>query len=367
MRVMLVVTGLMGAGHLTRTLLIAKALKAAGAAPLVVSGGREIPHLDRGEVEIAQLPPVWSDGVDYRHILTANGPANETVFEDRAARLIALFDRFAPEALVTELFPFGRRMLSHEFIALLERAKGRARIYASIRDVLEPKRKPGREEESAARLRHYYDAALVHGDPALIPLSATWPLAESFGGMIRHTGYVAAPPPAPAEASGEILVAVGGGVIGRAMLETSIAAARLGRRRWRLRTGGADAAAEAARLTTLAAGAPVIIAPAAPDYRARLAAAACSVSLFGYNTATDLLAAQTPAVILPMAEGGEREQQIRAQAFLRLPGFHRPEAEGAEALAKAVDHAIDHPGPPPGLADLSGAETTARIILSSET
>lgn len=41
MKVMLVVTGLMGAGHLTRILLIAKALKAAGAMPLIVNGGRE--------------------------------------------------------------------------------------------------------------------------------------------------------------------------------------------------------------------------------------------------------------------------------------------------------------------------------------
>lgn len=40
MKVMLVVTGLMGAGHLTRILLIAKALKAAGAMPLIVNGGQ---------------------------------------------------------------------------------------------------------------------------------------------------------------------------------------------------------------------------------------------------------------------------------------------------------------------------------------
>ncbi|MFV0475867.1 MAG: glycosyltransferase, partial [Pikeienuella sp.] len=119
----------------------------------------------------------------------------------------------------------------------------------------------------------------------------------------------------------------------------------------------------AARLAALAAGAPVIVEPAAADYRARLAAAACSVSLFGYNTATDLLAAGTPAVIAPMDEGGEREQQIRAAAFAALPGFHL--ATDPARLAETVERAIDAPGPPPGLADLSGAEKSARIILDA--
>ncbi|WP_340108428.1 glycosyltransferase [Pikeienuella sp. HZG-20] len=364
MRVMLVVTGLMGSGHLTRTLLIAKALKAAGAAPLLVSGGRAIGHLDTGGVDLAQLPPVWIRGVDYSRLFTPDGPATAAYLTDRAARLTALFDDAAPGALVTELFPFGRRALREEFTALLAHAKGRARILASVRDVLEPKRKPGRAEETAAHLTRFYDQVLVHGDPALIPFAATWPRAAAFGGMIRHTGYVAAPPPAPDVAGrGEVLVSVGGGGVGRGLLEMAIGAARLGRRRWRLRVGGADAEAEAIRLGRLGRGAPVIVEPATADYRARLAAAACSVSLFGYNTATDLLAAGTPAVILPMSEGEEREQQIRAAAFAGLPGFHRPAGPGPDALAAAVEAAIGAPGPPPGLADLSGAETAARLIL----
>ncbi|MFV0473497.1 MAG: glycosyltransferase, partial [Pikeienuella sp.] len=210
MKVMLVVTGLMGSGHLARTLLIARALKAAGAAPVVVSGGRAIPHLDAGGVPVAQLPPIWSDGVDYSRLLTPEGPLGPGWRAARTERLLALFEEIAPEALVTELYPFGRRALAAEFDALLTRARGRARIHASVRDVLEPKRKPGRAEESAALLREFYDLALVHGDPALLPFSATFPLAETLGPMIRHTGYIAAPPPAPAqEGRGEVLVAVG--------------------------------------------------------------------------------------------------------------------------------------------------------------
>lgn len=364
MKVMLVVTSLMGAGHLARTLMIAQALREAGAAPVVVTGGREIGHLGAMGVRVEHLPPLWSDGVDYSRLLTPAGPVSAPYLQARADRLVALFEEIAPDALVTELFPFGRRALAGEFTALLERAHGRARIYASIRDVLEPKRKPGRAEETAARLARHYDAVLVHGDERLIDLSATFPLAESLGPMVLHTGYVAAPAPPPEPSSaGEIMVAVGGGVIGRALLEAAIGAARFSARRWRLRVGGADAVEQAARLQALAAGSAVIVEPAAADYRARLGAAACSVSLLGYNTATDLLSAGTPAVIRPMDEGGEREQIIRAEAFAALPGFHLLTKDDPGALTAAVERALTSPGPPRGLVDLGGAARTARLII----
>lgn len=134
---------------------------------------------------------------------------------------------------------------------------------------------------------------------------------------------------------------------------------------WRLRVGGADAAAEALRLTALAGDAPVIAEPAGPDYRARLGAAACSVSLLGYNTATDILTAGVPAVVLPMQEGGEKEQKIRAAAFARLPGISMLETPDPVALGRAVREAIGSYGPPPGLVDLNGAKTAARIILET--
>lgn len=365
--VMLAVTSLMGAGHLARALVIARALKAAGAAPVVVSGGRPIAHLDAAGVRVEHLPPVWSDGIDYGRMLTPEGPADEAWLAARAAQLVALFDEIAPAALVTELFPFGRRALSAEFAALLIRAKGRARVCASIRDVLEPKRKPRRAEETAARLRRWYDLVLVHGDAAVIGLGATWPLADGFADMIRYTGYVADPPPAPVAKTGEVLVAVGGGVIGRPLLECAVEAAKGDARPWRLRVGGADAAAEVARLKALAGGAPVAIEPAAPDYRARLSAAACSVSLLGYNTATDLLAAGTPAVIAPMREGGEQEQIIRADAFARLPGFTLLEELTPEALRAAVGAAVAGPAPDPAAVALDGAAETARIVMEGLT
>lgn len=65
-----------------------------------------------------------------------------------------------------------------------------------------------------------------------------------------------------------------------------------------------------------------------------------------------------------MQEAAEKEQIIRAEAFSKLPGFHMPEP-GPKALADMVEKAAALPGPPADLVDLTGAETSARIIMDT--
>ena len=61
-----------------------------------------------------------------------------------------------------------------------------------MRDVLVASKKPGRDEEAVESVRRFFDAVLVHGDPALIPFGATFAAAEQIADLIRYTGYVAA-------------------------------------------------------------------------------------------------------------------------------------------------------------------------------
>ncbi|MEE3100813.1 MAG: glycosyltransferase, partial [Pseudomonadota bacterium] len=214
-----------------------------------------------------------------------------------------------------------------------------------------------------------WGAVLVHGDPSAIPMSASWPGPDGGASPdaaalpLRYTGYVCAPPPppSPGPGAGEVLVATGGGAIGRALLEMAARAAALSPLRWRLLVGGADARAEAARLAALG---PAQAEPARPDYRAMLGRAAVSVSLAGYNTAVEAALSPTPALLVPMEEGGEQEQLIRAEAFARLPGLAaaRIGALTPRTLAKRV-HALAE-GPriaAPLRAD--GAAESVRLIL----
>ena len=104
MKIMIVVTHLLGTGHLARALTLARGYLAAGDDVLVVSGGMPAPMLARGDVALEQLPPLRSDGIDFTRLLTATGvEADGTFLAARRQALLAAFSRFNPDVLITEL------------------------------------------------------------------------------------------------------------------------------------------------------------------------------------------------------------------------------------------------------------------------
>lgn len=369
MKVTILVTHLMGSGHLVRALAIARAIDAAGGSALVVSGGRPLGHVAAPGVRLIQAPPVSSDGLDYRTLLDGSGaPAGAGYLAKRRTMIAAALKAERPDVLITELYPFGRRILAAEFeaaIATARTANPALRVLASVRDVLEPPSRPERVAETLARLEADFDGVLVHGDPRILPLTASWPAPEKPA--LTYTGYVAAPAPAAAPegpGAGEVLVSVGGGAIGRRLLEISAVASHASSLKWRLLVGGADAAQVAAALRRLG---PVEAEPARADYREMLQRAALSISLAGYNTAVEAALSPAPAILTPMEEGGEQEQLIRARAFARLPGVAMLRIGGLtpETLVEAAGRTARRPGeraPERGLR-AGGAEETARLAL----
>jgi len=371
MRVMIVVTHLLGTGHLSRALVLARAINAAGHQSTVVSGGFPAPHLDQSDVTLCQLPPIRSDGVQFTRLLDDTGaPAQNAYMSKRRIALLHAFDALSPDVVVTELFPFGRRVLRDEFIALLEHAHKqtpRPRIAASIRDILAPPSKSGKAETAAALVNQYYDAVLVHSDEQITPLSASWPVTPALARKLLYTGYVA---PSAAGAhpdrlgQGRVIVSVGGGAVGGPLLETALEAAKRDETlQWHLLVGGKDAAAKSASYA-ITASPSVTIEPARPDFRQMLCHAAASVSLCGYNTALDILQAGTPAVFVPFDEGGEVEQTLRAQQLAKLPGIALlPAAKlSAQSLYEAVLNAMAAPPRAPIHAVFDGAAQTVGCL-----
>ncbi len=327
MKVMIVVTHLLGTGHLARALTLARAYRAAGDEAVVVSGGMPAPLLDRGDVEIVQLPPLRSDGVDFARLLTDTGTAGAQDFAARQDALLATLDTQRPDVLITELFPFGRRMLRDEFRVLLKAAQAQhpaPLICASIRDILAPPSKPRKAAFADEMVAQYYDAVLVHADPVLTPLEVSWPVSDTLRQHLHYTGFVAPPAAGPHPdhlGRGEILVSAGGGDVGHHVYATALGAAPLlPHMQWRILIGGATAQA---RVSDMQSAAPpnVIIEPARPEFRQMLRHAAASVSLCGYNTALDILQAGTPAVFVPFDDGNEVEQGLRADALARRDGI----------------------------------------------
>jgi predicted glycosyltransferase len=369
MKVMVVVTHLLGTGHLARALTLARAFQGAGDSVIVVSGGFPVPHLDRGDVRIVQLPSVRSDGVNFSKLLTdGDARATNAILLQRKLLLLDTLRNECPDALITELYPFGRRILRDEFSALLDAAHNmpkRPVICASIRDILAPPSKP---RKAHAIITSQYDNVLVHSVRELMPLDLSWPVTSELQRRLIYTGFVAptAPTPHPQNAgAGEILISAGGGNVGLSIFACALELApKLPHLTFRILVGGTQTDATCEKLNQHAP-ANFLAEPARSDFRQMLNHAAASVSFCGYNTALDILQTGCPAVFLPFDAGNEVEQSIRARSLMRQNGIMV--LDNATLTPKILDGAIADvlaaPARAPVTTGMDGARQTQRIVM----
>ncbi len=372
-RITILVTHLLGTGHLSRSLILARALGDAGFRPQLISGGMATGHLDSSGIDFVQLPPVRSDGAQFTRLLDQYGhPVTADLMQARTQAILSAFQRQPPNLLITELFPFGRRMLRTEFVHALSAAKAMSElplIFSSVRDILAPPSSSAKAAQTEEWLTQYYDGVLVHSDADVLPLEASWPVTQKIKQLLHYTGFMAAPPASSRQSvrdgTGEILVTAGGGPVGRKLFDTAALAARLGDHRWRLLVGGADAEAFCARLNLAADGAPVWAEPARADYRQMLTKCAAAVGQCGYNTAIDWLQAGVPGVFVPFAEAGEVEQTMRATSLQKRFGYGliAEDELTAENLAAAAQSAVRRGRFEAQGLQLDGATRSGRILL----
>ena len=370
-RVLFYVQHLLGIGHLARASRIAAALADSGAAVTMVTGGLPVAGFPGPGIAHLNLPAVQADP-GFSGLADAQGrPVGPAFLDDRRDRLLAAFHALAPEAVITEAFPFGRRQMRFELLPLLaaaEATRPRPLLLCSLRDIVQARAKPGRDAETVALVRAHYDRVLVHGDPAFAPLEASFPLTEAIADRLTYTGLVAPPPPATAAEGFDIVASAGGGAVGGALGRVVIAAmAELPGLTACLIAGPNLPAAERDELEAMAApfGDRLRIETFRHDFAGLLAASRLSVSQAGYNTVCDILRAGCRAVLVPFALGGETEQGLRA-ARLAARGRAEVLAEDAlsgPALAARIRAALAAPDPRGGpLPALGGAAQTARLI-----
>lgn len=370
MTVMIVVTHLLGSGHLSRALTLGRAFAQAGHRATVVSGGMPVPQLDHTGVDLVQLPAIRSDGVNFTAALTQDGsPAPQSLFEARKNVLSTTVQRLQPDTVITELFPFGRRSLRAEFIALLNEIsvlEKRPLVLASVRDILAPPSKPSKITFAEDLIDHFYHGVLVHSDASAVPLDLSWPVSSALSQKLLYTGFVAPPAPAPHPAragQGEVLVSAGGGNVGDTLFAAAkTAASQDPDRIWRLLVGGSDADKRITQLSEEKSQ-NTIIERARPDYRQMLNHAAASVSMCGYNTALDVLQTHVPAVFVPFDAGGEVEQTLRAKALAAHDGIAivADAALSADSLCTAVQQVLSAPRRTTVL-EFKGAAATVRDV-----
>lgn len=303
-----------------RAQLLAQALGIAGHDVMLISGGKA----SQGEhYSLLQLPVAKTVPGNFTELLDQSGnPVDQNWKSSRAGRLLDAATRFAPEILVVETWPFGRRQMEFEILPLVDLVTRRpdpAMVVCSIRDVLQI-RKRSRRLQTLEQLKSYFSLVLVHGDQELIPLKSTFPEQSKITCPVAYTGYIHANIEADSssrEGMGEILVSAGGGAAGEKLLQIAAEASQQDHRTWRLLAGPGVSDSVFNALVKLKRH-NLEVERNRTDFRQLLKNCSVSVSQFGYNTALDVVTASCPAVVVPYAQGGETEQKMRADKFSRL-------------------------------------------------
>ncbi len=320
-RALIYVQHLLGIGHLQRSLQLAAGLAQQGFEVELASGGRPHALFKAESVKLRQLPPVYSPDGNFSHLLDSNDEEiDEHWRSTRRQQLLDIFTAFAPQVLITETFPFGRRMMRFELIPLLEAARKQSQdiqIIASIRDILQPKSKPGRNQEICDLIERYYDHVLVHGDSQVACLADSFELADRIADKVSYSGYISqSKNQLAAEGDGldEVLVSAGGSATGLAILKTAIAArplSSLNHLHWRILVSPSIDEVQFQMLANLS-DEGISIERNRPDFGELMQRARLSISQAGYNTVTDILGSKVAAVVIPYAEADEIEQSKRA-------------------------------------------------------
>lgn len=369
----------LGMGHLFRSLEIIRALK--GHEVTMITGGAEadLPLPDHAERH--QLPGLMMDADFDRFIPMEAGADVEEVLARRRQDLLAFLRHWQPDVFLVELFPFGRKKFGAELIPALEAAKagefGSCRTACSVRDILVEKKDQTKfENRVLGILNPLFDALLVHADPELVRLEETFSAYDRIEIPVHHTGYVT-PRPDPQKGleirralglccTPLITVSAGSGSVGGELLlasaRASVLLAAKKKHRMQLFTGPYMAATVRAELDTIADSTPQLrVETFAEDFPAWLTASDLSVSMAGYNTTMNLLAANRYGLVLPFDQN--REQRMRAERLQRMGALKvlTPVDLEPQKLADHMQAALERP-PGSHAVDLDGAEASARIL-----
>jgi predicted glycosyltransferase len=381
-RVLFYVQHLLGIGHLRRAAALADGMTRAGLEVTLVTGGMPVPGLVINAAHCVQLAPASAADLSFKTLLDARGePVDDAWKGARRQQLLDAWTGCRPDALVIELFPFGRRQMRFELLPLLDAAWARTPrplIVSSVRDILGGgQADPARADQMLATFDRYFDHVLVHGDGALVPFERSFRHAGRLGSRLHYTGYVVGAPVETADAlaqdpalspDSEVLVSVGGGAVGQRLLEVALAARPLTSvrdRHWRLLAGVNMAEEDLARLQALAgAQQGVVVERYRADFTRLLSRCRLSVSQGGYNTVMEILQARAPAVVVPFAGGAETEQASRTRLLAERGWVETVEESGLDArtLALAIDRAARRRLDPAVTVALNGVANTAALL-----
>ncbi len=314
----------------------------------------------------------------FQNLHAPGGDALEDVRARRRRRLHRIFSEEAPDIFLVELYPIGRKAFRFELDPLLAAiAAGdlpACKVVCSVRDILVEKENARKHEDRAvAVLNSRFDALLVHADPGVVRLEETFGQLGALQIPVIYTGYVAAREAPVTDLAAWrrsrgvdrgarlVLASAGGGAVGFDLLRAAARAVERLQSRYRVTlqafTGPFMAAEQTAALGQMA-GPTLRFERFSTEFGAWLQAADASVSMAGYNTCMNILAARAKALVYPFDQNREQGMRARRLAALGAVGVLDPADLAPDRLAEHLAAAFER-SPAPQAIKLDGAARTA--------
>lgn len=375
----------LGMGHFFRSLEIAAALsRAPDTEVILASGGMPVDVPLPKNVQVVEMPPLVMDN-SFAGFFNPDGRDVKEVQKERIAQLFQLFATHRPDHFLVELFPFGRKKFRFELLPLLRAIHSsdygplKPTVTCSLRDILVERNDQKKYERRVIdTLNSYFHGVIVHADPDLVPLQATFPALDKIRIPIQYTGYVATHPDEEARPKCRarlglatdqpfVLVSAGAGAVGGKLMQAAAAAyphlrtLHPGARMLMFTGPGLETATFDALHNNAPKGLDIRrFTPRFPEY---MAAADLSVSMAGYNTVMNILATRTPALVLPF--DANREQTMRARLLEQrelLNILDAPDLRAETLASRMADMLTTQRTTANLLPKINGSEETLRAL-----
>ncbi len=367
----------LGIGHYHRSLEICKAL-ARDHKTIMITGGPEV-ETDEETIGFFQLPGLEMDQ-DFKNLRPCNPEMSlQEVKNQRKEILFEFFSKFHPDIFLVELYPFGRKAFRFELDPILTGIRQGTippcLCFCSLRDILvEREDKKKFEERIVNTLNKLFDGLLIHSDERITPLDETFSRRVDLIPPIHYTGYVTPKPSGSGRKNIRkklnllprqklIVASIGGGNVGEELLWATLHAFKrlpTGKYFLQIFTGPYADEKLFAKLQELEAD-TLRVTRFTKNFPEWLAAADLSVSMAGYNTCMNILAAGTPALLYPFAQN--QEQRMRVNKLIKQPQLHLLKAEELEPVRPVtlMERQIKRQRFTTDI-DLDGAAQTAKIL-----
>lgn len=326
----------LGIGHFFRSLEICRELH--DHEVILITGGPK-PNVEiAGHIREVSMPTLMMTP-DFSELFTPEKNISiEKVMSVRKKIILDLLEAENPDIFIVELYPFGRKAFQFEIDPALEYVRKNIRhpcfLICSLRDILvEKKDQEKYEKRVISVLNRHFDALLVHSDPDLISLDESFARLRDIKIPIVYTGFITSKPPEDAyrtirrmlniDPQKKLVVAsAGGGKVGVRLLEATLEAGCLLKDKIDMHievfTGPFIDPEDFGRLKRLETR-DFAVSRFTSNFLSYLAAADLSVSMAGYNTCMNILAAKTPAILWPFSQN--REQRYRAERLAKKAPF----------------------------------------------